>query len=301
MNLKSISNTVTSKLGRQSLVLKQKSPTLMFGAGVVGVVGTVILASRATLKLEEVLDDTQSNIGLAKSLRERTDVSDEKYSERDYQRDMTYIYIKAGLRITKLYGPAFALGLVSIGALTTSHITLTRRNAGLVAAYAAVDKAFGEYRERVLADVGEEKEREYYHGTESREVYSQKKNGEPKVEEIKTSAGRSPYARIFEESNSNWSPTPEYNLIFLKAQQNYLNHQLQSRGHVMLNDAYDALGMDRTPAGAVTGWVKGHGDDYVDFGIWDDMSMARVHDFVTGREGAIVLDFNVDGVVYDKI
>jgi hypothetical protein len=47
--------------------------------------------------------------------------------------------------------------------------------------------------------------------------------------------------------------------------------------------------------------VKGEGDDTVDFGIFDGQRMDRFYDFVSGQEGAILLDFNVDGVVYEKV
>jgi hypothetical protein len=88
------------------------------------------------------------------------------------------------------------------------------------------------------------------------------------------------------------------NRLFVTCQQNYLNHVLQVRGHVFLNEAYDALGLERSTAGAVVGWVMGdNGDNYIDFGIFEAQN-AR---FVNGSERSILLDFNVDGVIYDKI
>jgi hypothetical protein len=170
----------------------------------------------------------------------------------------------------------------------------------MTAAYATVQKAFDGYRNRVIDEYGPAKDVELYHGTETREYLVETDTG-PQVVKDETFPGASGYARLFNHHNSNWNRTPEYNLLFLRAQQNYLNDKLKSRGHVLLNDAYDALGVDRSPAGAVVGWVMGNGDSYIDFGIWDDRNMDRLHDFVTGREGAILLDFNVDGVVYKLI
>lgn len=300
MKIQNIANAVTSKIGRQGLKLQKSSPTIMFVGGVVGVVATVVLASKATLQLEEILDEHDVNMSKAKGLH-ASDRDD--YSDDDFRKDKVIITARTATTLVKAYGPAFLVGAASIGLLTGSHVTLNRRNAATVAAYAAVDKAFKEYRDRVLADVGPEKEREYYSGTESREVYSETKKGEPKVEEIKTSAGKSPYAVLFDNRNPNWNPEAEHTLFFLKLHQNQLNMQLQARGHVFLNDVFDALGMDRTSAGAVVGWVKDNknGDGYVDFGIWDDDNMEKMLDFVTGRENCIWLDFNVDGIVYDLI
>ena len=110
------------------------------------------------------------------------------------------------------------------------------------------------------------------------------------------------YAKFFDESNKNWERKPEYNIMFLKSVQQQLNDQLRARGHLFLNEAYDALGMDRTQAGAVVGWLyKGSGDGYVDFGIMDPNRDMQLLDFVTGREGSILVDFNVDGNIWNKI
>jgi len=91
--------------------------------------------------------------------------------------------------------------------------------------------------------------------------------------------------------------------MFLKAQQNYFNNMLQARGHVFLNEVYDALGMERSSSGTVVGWVirkDGQGDNFIDFGIFDGES-ERARAFVNGYERNIRLDFNVDGVIYDLI
>ena len=98
-----------------------------------------------------------------------------------------------------------------------------------------------------------------------------------------------------------WSKEPEYNLIFLRCQQNYANDLLKARGHVFLNEVYDMIGVPRSKAGSVVGWILtgNAGDHFIDFGIFDDED--NIRDFVNGREGSILLDFNVDGVIYDKI
>ena len=88
--------------------------------------------------------------------------------------------------------------------------------------------------------------------------------------------------------------------MYLKAQQNSFNDLLRARGHVFLNEVYDGLGLERSQAGAVVGWVLGDGDNYVDFGIFDG-DKPRARDFVNGLEASILLDFNVDGVIYDLI
>jgi hypothetical protein len=129
-----------------------------------------------------------------------------------------------------------------------------------------------------------------------------KKIKSKKTIEVTDPNGVSQYARFFDESCVQWSKTPEYNLTFLNCQQNYANDLLHSRGHVFLNEVYDMLGIPRSQAGAVVGWVLGKDNDvgYIDFGIYDGNRM-RARDFVNGYERSILLDFNVDGVIYDLI
>lgn len=299
MNIQASLNTVSRLAGRSVLKVKKVSPTLMFGAGVVGVVATVVLASKATLKLEETLDATQENLDKANSLHES---NHPKYSEQDFQKDRVIIYVQAVKALGKLYGPALIVGITSIGLLTGAHVTLNRRNTGLMAAYAALDKGFREYRERVVADTSVEKDREYYYGADTVDIYEEASNGEPKIVQIKRATSSSIYGRVFDSSNENWNNNMDNNITFLRMTQDWMNGRLNRKGVVMLNDVYDKLGLPRTSAGAVVGWVHDSetGDGHIDFGIWDEINLKWLVGEMGGADG-IVLDFNVDGVVYNLI
>lgn len=293
-------NAVTSTVSRQILIGAKHSPTILFVGGVVGVVAATVTACRSTLKLETVLNDIQDDKDKAKTLLKS---NNKDYSEADYKKDMAHLYIQSVVKVTKLYGPSILLGALSIAALTGSHNILSKRNAALTAAYAAVEESYRQYRARVINEYGSDKDRELRYGSETTTRVVEDTNGPKKFNEKHVRKdGATMYSRFFEEFNQNWSPTPEYNVMFLRAQQNHANDVLQAKGHILLNDVYDMLGMDRSKAGCVVGWVRdGDGDGFVDFGIWNDDTMTQFHNFITGREGAILLDFNVDGVVYDKI
>lgn len=299
----SVPNAVSRRFARQILVTQKHSPTILFAAGIVGVGATVVTACRATLKVEDVLMEIQKDLVDVSDLAAR---KPEKYTQKDEQRVKAYIYLRGSAKLAKLYGPSVVLGVTSIACLSGSHNILTKRNAGLTAAYAATEKAFQEYRDRVTAELGEDKDREFRYGSETHEVLVEDKNG-PKKKTVKKASGTSQYARLFDSSNQNWEPTAEYNLLFLRARQNYANDQLRAKGHLFLNDVYDLLGMERTSAGAVTGWLYDprdkdyKGDGYVSFGVFKDENSDRVHDFLVGLEDAILLDFNVDGSIWDKI
>lgn len=290
--MKLIPNAITTRCARQLLVGQMNSPRLLFGAGVVGVLGTTVLACRATLKLEDVLATVQHDLDVAKGLEH------EDYSETDRKKDITIVYVQGTVRVCKLYAPAVMLGCASVAALTKSHNILTQRNIALTAAYAAIEKGFNEYRERVVEKYGKDQDREFRYASETVEVVGTKGK---RTQELRVSPdAESIYAKFFDQTNTNWSKEAEYNLLFLRAQQNYVNDLLTARGHMFLNEVYYALGMDHTSAGAVVGWViSKDGDNFIDFGIFDDQDQCR--NFVNGREASILLDFNVDGVIWDKI
>jgi hypothetical protein len=173
-----------------------------------------------------------------------------------------------------------------------------------MAAYAALDRGFKEYRKRVQEDVGHEKDLEYRHGYEERKEIKEGEDGPVEVTHriAPTPDGMpSPYARFFDEHSPNWNRRPDWNQIFLNSQQNYMNDLLIARGHVFLNDVYDALGIERSQAGSIVGWVlDGEGDNYIDFGMYDGCS-ERARAFVNGQERSILLDFNVDGIIWNLI
>lgn len=298
MKLKMIANALTSKVGRQLLMTQKHSPTILLAAGVVGMGATIVLASRATLKLEKVVTKHEEGVFTARTLHEQ---NREDYTDNDYRRDMVVIHTQYIVGLAKLYAPAVVMGLASVAALTGGHVILNRRNTAVMAAYAALQKGFVEYRKRVVDQYGDEKDQELRHGLVDKDIYEDDEDG-GMVRTIKALGEKkgSIYSVFFDERSTSWSRAPHYNQTFLSAQQNYMNNLLQSRGHVFLNEVYDALGLPRTTPGAVVGWVKGQGDNFVDFGVFrGDIYMGQ--EFVNGNERSILLDFNVDGVIYDKI
>ena len=305
-------------LGSRSLTLQKNAPNLLFFGGVAGMIGTTVLASVATLKVEEVLTEAQDLLKKTKEEKEKDDDAElkhyeetkakgdtsskyeRKYTERDRQEDTVKIYMQASFKLTKLYAPAIVLGSASVAMLTKSHNMLAQRNAALTAAYVALDRGFREYRERVVEKYGEEEDFKFRYATEKVSV---KGDDGKKVDVYRpTVEAASIYARFFDQVNPNWSKEPEYNLLFLHSQQRYANDLLNARGHVFLNEVYDMLGIERSQAGQAVGWIRSlDTDGYIDFGIFVSNADNRVRDFVNGREGSILLDFNVDGPIWNKI
>jgi hypothetical protein len=304
--MKLIPEAVSRKIAEQGLLASDKAPKFLFVGGVVGMVGSTVLACHATLKLDEVLDGIQSEKHKASEIKKLVESPEYKgeqtYPENEYRRDLATISSRGLFQIVKLYAPSVVLGAASIAALTKSHNILQERNLALTAAYVAVDGAFQRYRERVIDRYGEDADRELRYEREEVQILDEE-TGKLVTTHVITDAPGSPYARFYDEwSSRNWSRDPDINLLFLSTVQNHMNDRLKVRGHLFLNEVYDALGLAHTRAGSQVGWLwgKGTGDDLVDFGIWDGVNEA-VNEFFHGREGAILLDFNVDGVIWDKI
>ena len=288
-------------------VVQKHSPEILAGVGVVGVVASTVMACKATMKLNDILEESKETRDKIREV-ESNPRYEKQYSHEDAKKDLTINYTQTAMKIAKLYAPAVILGSASLGCLLASNDILRKRNAALSAAYMTVDKSFKEYRQRVVDRFGEEVEKEIRYNIKAEEVTSTvvtEDGSETTVTEtVKTMDPNlySDYAKFFDEASPYWQKDPEYNLMFLKSQQQYATDLLRARGRLFLNEVYDMLGIEKTKAGQIVGWVYNPtnpiGDNFVDFGIFD-MSKERVRAFVNGYEPNILLDFNVDGNIWD--
>ena len=308
MNLK---DTISKFAGNTGLKIEKHSPEILLAAGIVGTVATVIFACKSTLRVNEVLDDSKKEIEKVHEVIEREDISEEEYSEEDAKKDLATIYVQTGVKLVKLYAPAIIFGATSIICLLASSNILHKRNIALAAAYTAVEGSYKKYRQGVIERFGEQVDKEIKYNLKAIDVTEKEIDKKGKEKEVTKKvlvsdnpSDYSPYARFFDEGSACWKKDPEYNLMYLRAQQQYANDLLISRGHLFLNEVYDMLDIPRTKAGQVVGWFYDAenpvGDNYVDFGIYDiNREVAR--DFVNGYERSILLDFNVDGNIWDRI
>lgn len=301
---------LTNTFSRIGFKLKQRSPEILVAAGVVGIVSSMVLACKASTKVHDILEDTKEQLSQVKQVLEDEKFSKETYSEEDAKKDTTIIYAQTGIKFIKLYGPAIILGSLSIASILTSHNILRKRNIALAAAYTVVDKSFKDYRSRVIERFGKELDHELKYNIKAKEIEEVTVDAKGKEKTKKTTIsvvnndGYSDYARFFDDGCTGWTKDAELNLVFLRQQQDHANEMLKSRGHLFLNDVYYMLGIPKTKAGQVVGWVYDEknpiGDNFVDFGIYDSHREVN-RDFVNGYERTILLDFNVDGPIVDLL
>lgn len=303
-----IINKATRLLSSTQYQIKKHSPEILMVAGIAGTIVGTVLACKATTKVSEIIEEKNKNIeDVHTCLEEKPN----EYTEEDSKKDLTIIYAQTGVKLFKLYAPAIGVMALSFASIIAGHKVLKKRNIAIAAAYAAIDKGFKQYRKNVIEEFGEGVDQQMRFGLKSKEIKKKDKDGKTVKEteyyidpEGNPLDNISEYARFFDASSENFAKDPEYNMMFLRRQQDYANEMLKARGHLFLNEVYDLLDIPRSKAGQVVGWVydkngNTKGDNYVDFGLYrNDQGTRR---FVNGLEYNILLDFNVDGVIYDLI
>ena len=318
LNLNNIANNFTRTFNKVGIQLKKHSPEILVVAGIVGTVTSTVMACKATTKVNDVLADSKEELDKIHVAGERLEKGEElicadgsHYTEENHKKDLAIVYTKSAIKVAKLYAPSVILGALSITAILSSNNILRKRNVALAAAYTAVDKSFKEYRGRVVERFGKELDHELRYNIKAKEfeekVTDEKTGKEKTVKktvEVSELNEYSDYAKFFDEGCAGWSKDPEKNLFFLRRQQDYANEVFKAKGHLFLNDVYDMLGIPRTKAGQIVGWIYDEknpiGDNFIDFGIYDTYKEAN-RNFVNGYERTILLDFNVDGNILDLI
>lgn len=295
-------NIVASKV---IMKIKKRSPEILIVVGVVGTVASAVIACKATTKVNKIIDDAKDDIDKVHVATENcVTEAGETYSTEDSKKDLAIIYAQTGVKLAKLYAPAVILGTFSIASILASNNILRKRNVALGAAYAAIDKSFKDYRGRVIERFGEQVDIELKYGIKAKkfeEVEVDPETGkEKKVKKTVMVADpnlQSDYAVYFDNKSRNYETNQDYNYMFLKAQQQFANDKLQTRGHLFLNEVLDDLDLPRTSAGQIVGWTKDGPDGYVNFRI---VEVDRETE--DGRhEPSLLLDFNVEGNIWDKM
>lgn len=303
-NKTEIMKSVNGAASKTVMKLKKHSPEILVMAGIAGTVVSAVLACKATTKVAEILDETKGTLDTIHEGMETGAINGQEYTTEDGKKDTVVVYAQTGMKLAKLYAPAIILGTLSITSILASNNILRKRNVALGAAYAAIDKSFKEYRGRVIERFGEQVDTELKYGIKAKkfeEIEVDPETGkEKKVKKTVMVADpnlQSDYAVYFDSKSRNYETNPDYNRMFLKAQQAFANDKLQTRGHLFLNEVLDDLDLPRTPAGQIVGWTKDGPDGYVNFRI---VEVERETE--DGRhEPALLLDFNVEGNIWEKM
>lgn len=310
-NIKAVANVV-------KVFTVKHAPEILMGTGTVAFVATVVTASKATIKAQEILEDHHEALADVKFVEEHTKDNDEiEYTKEEVKKDKIVVYTKTSLALAKEYALPLGLAALTISCYFGAFGIMKKRYTTLAAAYSALNTAFRKYRERVIADKGEAKDLEYLTGGKVKEITQKDENGNKakiKVLTLPDGTELSPYAFKFGkykengELNKQWQGDYCLDKAYILGQQDYLNdslylrcifdneHRVLKRGCVFLNETRDLLGEDPTATGAVVGNRYGNGesgcDGFIDF---------RLIEAEDENGPCFYVNPNVDGLIYDIV
>lgn len=202
----------------------KRSPEILTGIGIAGMITTTILAVRATPKALELIE--------------------EKKEEESIDELSSFEVVKVAW---KPYIPAMVTCVASTACLIGASSVNTKRNAALATAYKLSETALSEYRDKVVETIGEKKERIVRDKVAEERV---KKNPVSKNEVIVTGNGKT---LCFDPISGRYFMC---SIETIKKAENTLNKQMlhDISGYVSLNEFYDELGLDHTSVGNDLGW-----------------------------------------------
>lgn len=322
MKKEEIMTKATQMLSKTAFKLKKASPTIMVIGAAIGGVTATVLACRATLKAQDILAEHKTSVEKIHEAKDKVDAGEiqlsegEAYTEKDMKDDITKQYLKTGLKLAKVYAPAVGLGAASIGCMFGSHHIMTKRNATLTAAYIALEQTFNSYKNRVTDRFGERVQHELEQNIKAVEVETKKvdENGvEEVIKEYKDIAEQAddPCALVFDETVDTWQRDADLNRNYLLLMESAANKRLRTQGHLFLNEVLSMIGTHggqslRTPTGQIVGWIYDPDNNSlhnrVDFGITNYVpDNEALNSFIRGEERSVIMHFNCDGVIIDKI
>ena len=299
--------------------VKFRSPELLIGAGVVGLVGAAVVAARRGVRWHNA---AKAEIIHGLETIKKAEGSPQ-YTREDKVQDYAQVIGKGVWSFTQIYGPSVAVGVASVVSILAGTGVLKGRLAAMTSAAATAQAALERYRSRVREKLGEDADYEFAYEVSAKKAKIKHEDGTKEslvTYHLVPSSGEwmaaSPYSRLWDENAMEWCANRDIQFLTLRSLENHFNQELNARGVVFLNDVYKALGLPMSKDAALVGWVKDYekpkmaklaaelgrvpGDGVISFGVFENESpSARA--YLAGDDNRVVLDFNVDGVIYDLI
>lgn len=285
--------------------ISKHAPTILSITASAGVIATGYLAWKAGTRFEDV--EGRDWDRRKECLKNADIIPDEDVPKIERKNRILFI-----LDTVRTVAPAAIVGAATITMIYFSNSISKKRLAAMGAAYATLQTAFDGYKRTMVEALGKESVEKILKpklpnvGKSAEEILSSdNKSDAANVSDavVNSLKALSPYARIIaEESSTCWDPNEDYTSQNLAAVQLWANRRLERKGHLFLNEVFDQLGLSRTREGAVVGWLKnGEGDNYVSFGDFDASIYRVPSDDYTRVDSNFIVDFNVDGVIWDRI
>lgn len=207
---------------RSTRAASRNSPNILAAIGVSGVLSTAYLAARAAYESRPWLDVQQAEAdeeGVEVTLRDKVETA------------------------WRFYIPAGVSGAVTIGCIIASTRSHSRRTAAMAAAYSLSEKAFAEYRERIVEEIGERKEESIRDELAQKQVSDNPPSGTVIIDNGQVLCCELHTKRYFRSD-----------VQAIKAAQNEINAKINNHMYVTLDELYDILGLEHTADSDRLGW-----------------------------------------------
>lgn len=211
--------------------LADNSPGILTAIGIAGTLTTAYLSGKASFRAAEVLRDEQLKRSLKKTGQEDSPMA------IDLEDKVKMVW--------KLYIPTAVSAFATTTAIVGANRISNRRAAAVAAAYTITEKAFSQYKDKVIEKIGATKEQEIRDAVAQDRV---EQNPIGNKEVIITGGGETLFydmytGRYFDSTMEN-----------IKAAQNAVNHQVLNYFYASVNDYFDKVGLPRTKLGEEFGW-----------------------------------------------
>ncbi len=312
---------VSRKINKAIFALRENSPKIFLVSGLIAGGACIVVTVRQTLKASTKIDKMKNDISAIKETvgkeyyEEDTEVEPgvpamQVYTEDDAKSDSIIVYRNFIIDMAKLYAPVAGLGAMAVFMLLKSFGIMSARYVATAAALTSVEKAFGDYRERVKERYGEETEDDIFHGVRTVKIEGTRIDENGKEKKFKETVDvvdpeaviNDIYTRLITTSNPCFDENIDYMRNVLNAQQNLANDILRAKGFITLNEVCKMFMLEENAAGMVVGWINDEDNEEGDNKV--ELKVKRVNiindDGIT-TSPAYSISFNVDGNIYKRL
>lgn len=203
----------------------KNSPAILTAIGVTGTITTAYLTGRASYLAYEMNDNRESVTGTNSDPKER-------FKERFEN-------------VWRLYIPPVVSGTLTVAAIVGANHVSGRRATAMATAYSITERAFSEYRDKVVEKVGDSKEREY------RDEIAQDRVTRNPVDDKSVIITDTGEVLCYDHFTGRYFKS---SMESLRKAENEVNYLILHQGYASLSEFYQHLNLATTVLSDSVGW-----------------------------------------------
>ena len=214
-------NALVETLNKAERLVRNNSSSILTALGVTGTIGTAYLAGKASFRAAWLIHEEER-------------LTAQKVETKD-----------AVKFVWKLYIPTAISGTLTVASILGSSKLNSKRTAAITAAYSLSERAFNEYKEKIVETLGEKEEKKVRDEIAAKTIANQPTSGLVIVGGGDVLCYELWTGRYFMS-----------NMETLRTAQNVINEKLIAHMDATLSDFYYELGIPQTSSSGYTGWIS---------------------------------------------